>query len=386
MTYPHPEINRRDCLMTMLAASVAMPCATTWAEPSGTDDIPQLENLLNVTIHAPDDQHDYSHDPALEWYRGRFYAAWQGGPENREGGRGQSIQHAASADFKQWTAPTSLIEPASDQTLFAAVLWNHDDRLHLFYLENQNDPNKKHDAYILTGSLCLMTFDGRAWSDSRVILPPQKVGNRAVASSTTSKPIVLDSGRIVLPVQYLDDKHRVGEVGALLSDDNGKSWRMSERVPSDQRKLMEPTVVQAPDGRLVMYLRNHFDMPTVWRTISEDGGQTWSKAKPSEHRNWAKTHVRRLNDGRYIMMFNDNPKPPGGGPINKRRNLAIAISNDAMNFHTLGHIDTESNGFGISYPACVERNGVIYSIASRRSSPKTRRPNMVRGQVSRIIG
>jgi len=86
------------------------------------------------------------------------------------------------------------------------------------------------------------------------------------------------------------------------------------------------------------------------------------------------------------MMFNDNPNPIGSGPVAHRRNMAVSLSTDALRWSTVGHVDLESNGYRISYPDFVTRNGLLYSICSRRDAPKTLRPNIIRGQVSRLIG
>ena len=66
-------------------------------------------------------------------------------------------------------------------------------------------------------------------------------------------------------------------------------WTVSERVVGDPnrstRGMLEPTVAEFPDGRVLMVLRgsNHGrpDVPAhKWYSVSEDRGRTWSKPRP----------------------------------------------------------------------------------------------------------
>jgi len=122
-----------------LAAGPALSFAANADDGHGNDgrdpvdlDAVALRNLRNVTIHAPDDMHNYAHCPSLEFFGGKFYAAWQGGPQNKEGGVQQGIPLTESADFQEWTPARMVVQPERDQVLFAPVLWTHDDRLWLF--------------------------------------------------------------------------------------------------------------------------------------------------------------------------------------------------------------------------------------------------------------
>ncbi|MBA2117662.1 sialidase family protein [Bremerella alba] len=112
-------------------------------------------------------------------------------------------------------------------------------------------------------------------------------------------PIVTQSGRVLVPAQMtiVDDQgnlvkppkaHTYTEAVVLQGQwqkDGRLAWTSSERVAGDVsqtcRGLIEPTIVQAPDGRILMVMRgsNSHD-PNVpaskWMSFSEDEGQTWS--------------------------------------------------------------------------------------------------------------
>jgi hypothetical protein len=66
-------------------------------------------------------------------------------------------------------------------------------------------------------------------------------------------------------------------------------WDLSERLnvspERSTRGMLEPTVAEMPDGRLLMVLRGSNDVkPRVpgyrWRAASSDGGYTWSAPEP----------------------------------------------------------------------------------------------------------
>jgi len=72
------------------------------------------------------------------------------------------------------------------------------------------------------------------------------------------------------------------------------SWSSSERVCGDPKRtirgLIEPTIAELADGRLLMVMRGSNDPKGVlpgyrWYSISSDGGQTWSDASPWKYTN-----------------------------------------------------------------------------------------------------
>lgn len=64
---------------------------------------------------------------------------------------------------------------------------------------------------------------------------------------------------------------------AFYSDDHGKTWKVSERVPKpDGEKIgarNEAKIAELPDGKLVMHCRS---VPSRVKAYSKDGGVTWS--------------------------------------------------------------------------------------------------------------
>jgi hypothetical protein len=101
--------------------------------------------------------------------------------------------------------------------------------------------------------------------------------------------------------------------GVLRSTDNGRTWKRHGWVQGD-----EPTIVECPDGSLLMYLRRY---GWVWESRSRDKGITW---EPSSRTNLVSPDTAhflyKLKDGRIALAYNDHPM--------LRTALSIRISKD----------------------------------------------------------
>ena len=125
-----------------------------------------------------------------------------------------------------------------------------------------------------------------------------------------SLPIVTKTGSILVPAQFtpLGPDGRPFSAGGLPSytdvlvligawtKDNRILWEISQRVEGDPKRttrgLIEPTLAELPDGRILMVMRGsnggsndpHFELPSYqWRSVSDDGGRTWSKPEPCNY-------------------------------------------------------------------------------------------------------
>ena len=120
-------------------------------------------------------------------------------------------------------------------------------------------------------------------------------------------PIVTRAGRVLLPTQTtplgsdgklwnLSGGHTYTDVLVLVGAwTNGQrlTWRASHRVEGDPKRttrgLIEPTLAEFPDGRILMVMRGsnggkadpRCELPSYkWFAVSQDGGETWSTPGP----------------------------------------------------------------------------------------------------------
>jgi len=130
---------------------------------------------------------------------------------------------------------------------------------------------------------------------------PGKVG--MIMGDITQTPIRTRGGTILVPTNLtvLGPDGRYANPGgslcfldaAVLIGRRGQDyrirWELSDRVSNDparsSRGCLEPTLAQAPDGRILMVMRGSNDaipdQPGVkWSTISHNEGRTWSTPEP----------------------------------------------------------------------------------------------------------
>lgn len=131
--------------------------------------------------------------------------------------------------------------------------------------------------------------------------------------------------------------------GSFYSDDDGKTWKSSERVTVEntipniwQTGAVEPSFAELSNGNILMFLRNsNFN---IWKSISEDKGASWSKAEKTNlycgDNSWIS--LKNLSGGKLLLVWN-NAKALRPEVTNDQWNftgrevLHIATSNDDGN-------------------------------------------------------
>jgi len=173
------------------------------------------------------------------------------------------------------------------------------------------------------------------------------------------RPVTLRSGRVVLPAY--DEKTWSGV--CYLSDDQGQSWRPSAPMVAP-RGCIQPAVVELNDGSLLAYLRTGGDGGCVWRSVSVDGGETWSACEDTGLPNPnSGIDLIRCASGRLVLAF--NPQQRG------RDRLAVGRSDDEGATWQQEVVE-EATGAEFSYPALLQtRDGRVHLLYTyRRESIK----------------
>lgn len=123
---------------------------------------------------------------------------------------------------------------------------------------------------------------GRTWSEpvdvTRSVRRPE-----AVNIASPGRGIELKkgdhAGRLLFPVyeNHSTADKRIWNTSVLISDDKGKTWRMSEMVPPDELGGYgnENQIVELKDGSILMSSRNQSGKKLRRMTVSRDGGETW---------------------------------------------------------------------------------------------------------------
>ena len=101
----------------------------------------------------------------------------------------------------------------------------------------------------------------------------------------------------------------------------------------------------------------------IYRSDSEDGGETWSEAYPTElANNNSGIDLVKLDDGTLVLVHN-----PVSGNWSYRTPLSVSISeDDGMTWSEALRLETDQGEF--SYPAIICADGRIHiTYTSRRN-------------------
>lgn len=113
-------------------------------------------------------------------------------------------------------------------------------------------------------------------------------------------------------------------------DTNRFTWDISQRIAGDPsrstRGMIEPTIAELPDGRILMILRGSnarqklHQLPSYkWRSLSTDGGRTWTTPEPWTYDTgesfYSPSSMSQLfthSTGRVFWIGNITPENPNG--------------------------------------------------------------------------
>ena len=205
---------------------------------------------------------------------------------------GDSWGDDAVADLVARYSPDQGKSWGTDRILFAhdddalnlmsvSLLRLQDGRLMLTYLRKSPSADRGVDCMPWTR---FSDDEGATWSEPRSIAPFP-----AYHVVNNDRVIQLPSGRIVVPIGWhrtLTPQARDPRAIALflLSDDEGETFRESaDWVLPPQHcgsGLQEPGVISLGGDQVMAYFRT--DLGCHYRSFSEDGGDHWTLAEPTE--------------------------------------------------------------------------------------------------------
>lgn len=141
--------------------------------------------------------------------------------------------------------------------------------------------------------------------------------------------------------------------GVVLSDDGGKTFRLRGYLTGGATgHLMEPQVVELSDGHIVMLLRSRGE-GVLLRSISRDGGETWSALERTSIPNpSSKANILRHSDGRIFLL--NNPSSDRSNLMSARTPLSLWVSEDDMaTWSRKIDLVTKQDGcpHGLNYPS-----------------------------------
>jgi predicted neuraminidase len=272
----------------------------------------------------------------LELMDGSLLVAWYGG--GFEGARNVKIwgsRRVAGA----WSPPEVLASSPEAPCWNPVLFRDGNNTVWLFYKYGIS-PKSWKGAY-------RKSVDGRTWS-APTELPEGLLG------PSKNKPITLANGDIVVGSSI--EKVFYWTCWTEISSDGGRSWRKYGPIamPWYRRGMIQPTLWEYAPGRLRMLMRSASDLRRICEATSEDGGRTWSAARPTNLPNPnAGIDAVKMNDGTVALIYNHTTRD--------RSPLNIAFS--ANNESGWQMISTLEDGPGeYSYPSVIQTKDSLLHI------------------------
>lgn len=320
--------------------------------------LPLLKGRTSLVFRGEQSVSGFNLHSYLAHHDGKFFAMWSSAKVNEED-PDQFLRFAVSTDGHTWgpsqTLAADLDGPDGPARWIARGFLQYDGKLHALGALVKSATYKQRGSGVVWDGLELMrfTWDGSRWSPSGVF---------AHDCMNNFAPIRV-SGFLYMPCR---DKNMSLFVAA--SDSMGEPWK---RIGIDEappfHRLDEPTIYQAKDKTVHMVIRDGARSGKLVRSVSRDGGKTWSKPL---HTNYpdatSKNFTGRLSNGTYILINNPDPK--------SRDPLAISTGVDGWTFGHPGLIRKDAperryfgraKGSGsLQYPHAMEHGGSLWVIYS----------------------
>lgn len=265
-----------------------------------------------------------------------------------------------------------------------ASVVDHENRLHIFGLRFLalswgEGPSR---------SELLHTYSddrGVIWSETKAIDFGQEY------TGSINNVIVLRSGRILLPLSYLDPHRQSGKFVsmAVFSDDRGLTWSYSNSCPIvgggdfPESGSIEPVVVELNSGLIWMVIRTVGGY--FWESFSNDGS-VWTPPQPTRIVSPnAPAGVVRLSSGAIALAWNNRYGEPmrENGISYARQELSLAISHDDAQTWSVPKIiariqESDSNDVQTTYPYLIEAADgtliVVYHVIRRSAGRNWHNP------------
>lgn len=165
--------------------------------------------------------------------------------------------------------------------------------------------------------------DGRTWSEPVDLNPQVKNPSWAGYFASSGHGAQLSRGRLIQPI-VVRDGDRLVHSGNVISDDHGQTWRAGELL---QAGTDESRVVELSNGRV---MQNSRASKGGYRlvSLSRDGGETFSRARPTElidprvNADLIRVNPNRRGPHRNWLLFT-NP-----ASVAARENLTLRLSCD----------------------------------------------------------
>jgi alpha-L-fucosidase len=284
-----------------------------------------------------------SHASTIAEVNGNLLVAYFGGTYERHSDVSIYLQRQ---DGGGWTYPERIADGIVNDTLRYPT-WNpvlfYKDRILSLYYKMGPSPDE-------WWGMVIKSYDeGKTWTKPQA-LPDGFLG------PIKNKPIETGLTTLLFPssVEY---PNGVWKAHIERSDNGGKSWKRIEIPSPDSVKIIQPSLLEFPNGRILALLRSNQDR--VMQSWSYDDGKTWTAVSPTTVPNPnSGLDAVASKSGHYFLV--NNAMESGNSWEMGRNKLYVYASNDGYNWSQILKLEDEEVG-EFSYPAIIEAaDGTIH--------------------------
>lgn len=246
----------------------------------------------------------------------------------------------------EWSAPQKVADGMVNDTL-SYPCWNPvffpiDNRLYLYYKVGPSPTE-------WWGMEMYSEDNGQSWSQ------PERLPD-GILGPIKNKPIELASGVILSP-SSVEITHELWKAHIERSTDRGASWEKIEIPSPDSVKVIQPTLLTYPDGRIQALLRSNQDV--LMESWSTDEGKSWSQVQRSTVVS-PNSGVDALTMDSGLKLLVNNPMKSGDSWEVGRNRLNLYASYDGENWREVLQLENEPEG-EFSYPAIIQTaDGLVH--------------------------
>ncbi|WP_146683658.1 exo-alpha-sialidase [Limihaloglobus sulfuriphilus] len=316
----------------------------------------------------------YNHDSSIEYFQGRFYAAWNGNTNWWEGRPGQKNYWAFSDDGIHWSGyrefeDTPVFGSPSWQTEWQPNLLNYKDK-ELWALWT------KAGGFIVSK----LTDPAEGWTH-RVIFEVIEYDGAEYFIFPSQECTVLEDGSVLVPVilrekSDLPQDQRKWFCTFLKSSDAGETWQYYPQAfvahpHGPYHRSWEPMGIVQDDKNVRMFVRDmHGDLlepdKTFFTALGNRGGTAFADPVYSAIRTVSSRMWLGNIGSRKIMVQHDSAANRNTGD---RINIALFSSRTGRDDFVAGTsiIDDE---LGICYPQAVLKDEDLYVVYTSGHTPR----------------